>query len=309
MAPGQDWCLDCGSAAPGRLGGRPGWRAALTIAALTVMLAGGAVAASYAALSSDQQPTTTAPVVAQTPAPTTAAPVTTTTTVTATTTATAAPLPPSDPTATATPPPPPKTPEATPTPSPSHGTGKKTHTKTTDGDTNTHGTGTGTTNGDGSRPAPSEVDLGPDAASVYDPYQRILDSSDPAFSFDLDKHTTFTLTTAADQPEMGIGLDFALDKAQTVKTIDITTTTPGFTVEVYGAAKHLPLNILDPAWKHLASKTRAADTADDADATDGGKTTIKLPAGTGKLRHVTLWFTAPPSAGPSIGLTEIALKH
>ncbi|HWH66167.1 MAG TPA: hypothetical protein VNS99_08705, partial [Gaiellales bacterium] len=30
MEPGQDWCLNCGTAATGRLGERPGWRAATT---------------------------------------------------------------------------------------------------------------------------------------------------------------------------------------------------------------------------------------------------------------------------------------
>jgi len=35
MAPGQDWCLECGTAAPGRLGAsRSGWRSAFTVVAL-----------------------------------------------------------------------------------------------------------------------------------------------------------------------------------------------------------------------------------------------------------------------------------
>ncbi|MBA3327925.1 MAG: hypothetical protein H0T43_06455, partial [Solirubrobacterales bacterium] len=50
MVGGQDWCLECGSAAPGRLGQRPGWRPALTVVAITLLLVGGAVVASYAAL-------------------------------------------------------------------------------------------------------------------------------------------------------------------------------------------------------------------------------------------------------------------
>src|SRR4051794_5181823 len=53
MIDGQDWCLECGPAAPGRLGRRPGMRAALTVAALTVVLVCGAVTAGYAALSGD----------------------------------------------------------------------------------------------------------------------------------------------------------------------------------------------------------------------------------------------------------------
>ena len=48
MAPEQDWCLNCGTAAPGRLGERPGWRAASTVIVLALLLvlgaAGGAAA-------------------------------------------------------------------------------------------------------------------------------------------------------------------------------------------------------------------------------------------------------------------------
>ena len=50
MAAGQDWCLECGSAAPGRLGARPGWRAVGTITGLTAVLVAGAAAAGYAAI-------------------------------------------------------------------------------------------------------------------------------------------------------------------------------------------------------------------------------------------------------------------
>lgn len=66
MEPEQDWCLECGTAAPGRLGGvRPGWRAVATTLGLTLVLVGGAGAASYAALSSDPE----RPFVAATPPP------------------------------------------------------------------------------------------------------------------------------------------------------------------------------------------------------------------------------------------------
>src|SRR4051812_6285925 len=75
MAPDQDWCLSCGQAAPGRLGGRPVMRAAATVAALTLALAGGAVAASYAALRNGDEPPATS--VAQAPPAADVPPVTT----------------------------------------------------------------------------------------------------------------------------------------------------------------------------------------------------------------------------------------
>ena len=53
MVPGQDWCLECGAAAPGRLGRRPGMRAATTIVGLTLALVAGAVTAGYAAINGD----------------------------------------------------------------------------------------------------------------------------------------------------------------------------------------------------------------------------------------------------------------
>src|ERR687890_688196 len=73
LEPGQDWCLACGTAA-GRPGERPGWRSAMTVLGLTLLLVAGAVAASYAALRSDPTAprTSTNAQIAQTPPATTA---------------------------------------------------------------------------------------------------------------------------------------------------------------------------------------------------------------------------------------------
>jgi hypothetical protein len=300
MALGQDWCLECGTAAPGRLGGRPGWRAAVTVVGLTLVLAGGAVAASYAALSSDAQkeaskapPPAAAPIVASTPAPPAPAP---------TTTAAAPPPPPSTPSpapSTSAPKvPAPKVPAApSPTPTPSHSKGST--------GTGTTGTGTGTTDtGTATTPSgPVAVELGPDAASIYDPYNRITDSGDPADSYDQSADTTFSFSTAPGPPEMGVGLDYNLDTAKTVKQIEVTTDTPGFTIEVYGSPTGRPRDILDNRWQHVVSKKDVGKDGKDK------ATTIKLPSDAGKFRHILLWITAPPQAGPTVGLTEVAFKR
>ena len=61
MERGQDWCLECGTAAPGRLGTKPGWRAAATVVGLTTLLLCCALIAGYAALTSDAERTASAP--------------------------------------------------------------------------------------------------------------------------------------------------------------------------------------------------------------------------------------------------------
>ncbi|MCW2984195.1 MAG: hypothetical protein JWR63_1765, partial [Conexibacter sp.] len=55
LEDGQDWCLNCGEAQPGRRLALPGKRATATVLALTTVLVGGAVAASYAALQDGSQ--------------------------------------------------------------------------------------------------------------------------------------------------------------------------------------------------------------------------------------------------------------
>ena len=67
MALSQDWCLQCGAGAPGSLGS-PGWRSAATILIATALLALGAAAAGYAALSKkSHKPATVTTTVAQAP--------------------------------------------------------------------------------------------------------------------------------------------------------------------------------------------------------------------------------------------------
>jgi len=280
LATGQEWCLECGTARQGRGArrGRDAARAATTIAASVALLVGGAGAASYAALTDDSPPPPAAAAVpaAVAAAPATTQPAPTATTATATTTTTAK-LPPIATKATL-----PPVPES-PTPSSSKTTTTKTTTKTTEEES-----------------GPKLVALGAEAASVYDPYKRATDQTDPADSYDDDAKTAFTLSTAPGPPAMGIGLDYDLETARVVRQIELQTTTPGFTVEVYGAAAGRPADILDPAWKHL---TDASDVA--VKAADDGKVTIDITPG--RYRHLLLWFTTPPSAGPALAITEVRL--
>ncbi|MCW2991190.1 MAG: hypothetical protein JWM73_1784, partial [Solirubrobacterales bacterium] len=153
------------------------------------------------------------------------------------------------------------------------------------------------------------ISLGVDVASVYDPYNSALDQTDPSDSYDENPKTVFTVTTdTAD--DMAVGLEFDLETPQDIQKVYFRTTTPGFTVEVYGAKDRLPPDILDNRWHMLASR-KAAGTAKGSDGL------VKLQFDPGKYRHVVLWFTkpAPAAADPgqpapestTVGISEVRI--
>jgi len=299
----QEWCLQCGHAQSGRLGAKPGWRAATTIVCVVVALVLSAVAASYAALSDDAAPAVAvAPLVAAAPpvaaVPPPPAPTATATATTATENTDSVPAPALPPTiSTATPPP-----TAVPTPTKTIDTDTTTtdSTKTTDGTKAPEITASDT-------PGLQEIVLGTDAASVYDPYKKVVDQTDPADSYDDKPNTTFTIQTAPGAT-MGVGIDFDLDTARAVRAVEVHTSTPGFDVEVYGAKGVLPIDILDPGWAHLTDQATFG-----AHANAGGRETLRFAPG--KYRHVLLWFTTPPPAAAdadptaplAIGITQVRL--
>src|SRR4051794_4237218 len=262
MQPGQDWCLECGTAAPGRLGRRQGWRAAATIVAAVLLLVGGAVAASYAALNDSAQqqaaapaPPSAEPQVAQAPP------------------ATTAPAPP--PPTTSTPPPAPA-PAPKPAPKPKPKPEAKKPAPAPAATPAPKPTPKPTT--PAAKPGFQPLKLGPDAALAYDPYKRITDQGNPHDSYDGDRNTVFNVSTAPGD-EMGVGLDFDLTVPSQVSAVYLRTTTPGFRVEIYGAKGKLPPDILDTRWIHLGS---AGSVGSEKDA-DGLE---KIKFDPGKYRHV-----------------------
>ena len=315
MEPEQDWCLNCGTAAPGRLGERPGWRAASTVIALALLLVLGAVGASYAALTGDSKPKQTA----STPAPTTAAQVTppaattqppaaTQPPTTATTPAEPKKLPKvKTPTAGATPGSP-ITPTPTPTPTtstPATGTGTGTGTAGTGTNTGT-GTGTGTgTTGSGTTTTPADtgpkpIELNGDAGTVYDPFKRAKDSGETTRALDGD-HTTSWYVDPTVPTQVAVGYVVDLGKLQGVRQINLQTPTPGFRVEIYATDETTPPpDILDTRWSHIKDVSNVG-------AKDDGQQKIVLGAGTTKYRNVLLWFTKPPTDGPRLRIAELEL--
>jgi hypothetical protein len=318
MAPEQDWCLNCGTAAPGRLGERPGWRAASTVIVLALLLVLGAVAASYAALTGDSQPEQTAstpaaapPAAAQVapPAATTQPPAATQPPTTATTPAKPKKLPKvKTPTAGATPGAP-ITPAPT-TSTPATGTGTSTGTTGTQTSTGTTGTGTGTqtgTTGTGTGTTTAPADTGPkpielksDAGTVYDPFKRATDSGQTKRALDGDQSTSWYVDPTI-PTQVAVGYVVDLGTLQGVRQINVQTPTPGFRVEIYATDETTPPpDILDTRWSHIKDVSNVG-------AKDSGEQKIVLGAGTSKYRNVLLWFTQPPTDGPRLRITELEL--
>jgi hypothetical protein len=292
MEPDQDWCLTCGTAASGTLGRRPGWRAASTVIGITLVLALGAIAASYAAITGDdgKKPA---------PAPAAAAPQQAAATPPATT-------------------PPATTPPATSTPTQSTPTAPSTLPKIKTPKSNNTGavpvtptTSTPTT----STPAPTNtttpptttqptptgpqpIELAGDAGKAYDPYGKAKASGEAERAIDDDPATSWYVDLK-DPAQLGLGYAIDLGKLQGIREIELETTTPGFRIEVYATDEtDLPPDILDTRWSHITNVSNVG-TKDD------GKQKIVLGAGTTKYRNLLLWFTKPPTDGARIRLTEI----
>ncbi len=310
MDPTQDWCLSCGTAAPGRLGGRPGFRAASSVAAVTLLLISGAGAASYAALSGDAgseagqaPPANVAPVpgaVAQVPdgpvpapAPVTPPPVATPPGLTP---ATPAPLP-TAPKLTA------PTPAPTPTPATPPATTPPAKTPTTS-----------TTPSTSTDKAPATVALKPvtfskTAMAEYDPSKRIVTSGDPANAHDDKRTTAWSVTAKDDGNPMQVGLLVKLGDPKTVKQLDLRTTTPGGRAEIYAAVgSALPPDILDTRWEHVGSRSKLGNSTAAGNKAGDDLEKIRFRRGGGRFRYVLVWLTNPPPKGrPTVKITELRL--
>jgi hypothetical protein len=287
MAAGQEWCLECGEARPDRLAGAPGWRGGATVLAVTGVLVAGAVAAAWAGLSADARrvaaPNAQASLPAQPPPAQTAPP------------AQAAPP------AQTTPPPAAKAPKAkhhaakpktstppaakapaTPAPAPAAKAPAKPTTQ--------------------AKPKPVTaklvaVDLKPEAASTYNPYARgESDFTDAKAALDGDKSTAWTATFSGSQSG-AVGVDLALDTAAGVRALQVRTTTPGMTVEIYASrSESEPVSIQDPGWDHLATQLDV-----------GSSERIRLGDGKTRYRHVLIWPTEAPPQGDHVALSELEL--
>jgi hypothetical protein len=271
MAPGQDWCLQCGAGAPGSLG-TPGWRSAATILGAVAVLMLGAAAAAFAALSKSphKTPVVTATVAqAPTPAPAVTTP---------------APLP-TTPAKVVVPPvtaKPPKIPLTNPTLKPAATTPTTTTPST--------GEGSGTEEN-----KPTAILLDTNAASTYNPYSYpATNFGDPSLAIDGEVSTGWTAQLdPATAPRMAEGLLINLKTPQKVASLQLVTTTPGMTVQVYGThGSTVPSSITDPAWVHLTPSMVVKKRHEH----------IKLKEANHSFTLLTLWISRAPAS--SVGTAQ-----
>jgi hypothetical protein len=96
---------------------------------------------------------------------------------------------------------------------------------------------------------------------------------------------------------VGAGYVMNLGSARGIKSIDVTSPTPGFKLEIYATDEATPPpTITDTRWAHITDKN---------DVGTDGKTHIVLGAGTSKYQTLLLWITKPPSDGARVRISEL----
>lgn len=324
MLRGQDWCLECGTAARGRLGARPGWRAAFTVVGLVLLLVVGAGVAGYAALTSDAERTAAAPTQGNgnpiiAPVPGVPGPAATTITPGETGPGTTPPAvvpvqPGSAPGAVQTPPPaagsklpvipptrpvtPPANQAVTPPPpvTPTPGTTPSKGATTPPATQQKPST-------QAAAVAPQVIKFKSGAAKSYDPGKRVGAEIGPAGNaIDGKPDSVWDVTVPADNNPIGVGVLVDLGAPYALQSLRIATNTPGFHVELYGAvdAKEIPADVLDKRWQHLT---------DSKSVEDGAPISLKGKGQADKFQLFLVYVTkAAQAVDPRVAIGELTLR-
>ena len=284
LAPGQEWCLNCGAGAPGSLES-PRWRSLTAIGAGVAVLALGAVAAAYAALNehSPKRATIVRTVAslppASTPPATTPIPKTTL---------------PTSPAHTKLPGllrkrKLPKIPLTAITPKKSSTTKSSSGSGTSSKRESESATKAAEEKSESESSEPAAILLDTNAAITYNPYG--LPASyfgDPSLVIDGDTATAWTAQIdPATAPTMAEGVLLDLKALLRVSALQLDTQTPGMTVQVDGTtASKAPESILAKAWTALSPPKVIKKR----------ETRIKLGRQQRSFRYVLLWISKAPAA-------------
>jgi hypothetical protein len=292
MEDSQEWCLQCGAGVPGSLATRsPSWRATATVITATAILVLGAATAAYAALTKPSSTVHRQVTIAQVPASTPATPATPATPTPPPTTSTPAASTPVPPLTTDVKPP--KIPlTVTPTPK------STSTTKAPSTPANTPVPPVPKTTPKASKPK-SEPQLTPvlldtNAVTTYNPSGYPPETfGDPSLTIDGDTATAWTaLVDPALAPKMAAGLLVDMNTPQKLAALELITSTPGMTVQVFGAnGTAPPATITAPGWVALSQPAVQKERHDR----------IKL-TGSSAFRFVVLWITGVPAG--SVGTPQ-----
>ncbi|GAC1437176.1 MAG: hypothetical protein NVSMB51_10370 [Solirubrobacteraceae bacterium] len=294
MLAEQDWCLECGAAAPRRPAG--GWGAPWGVIALTLLFVCGAVGASYAALAPTTKRTLKPRVVlarVTLPTPPVASAAAPGAAAAPTAPGTNAPLANvAPPTTLGKTPKLPKVPvAATPRVAAPLVPSTVKPLKTTKRKTPAVSNSTGAPRG--------QILLDTNAASTYNP-NGLPDASfgDPARAIDGDQSTSWTYTLdPARAGQVGAGVLIDLKSTLRVRGMTVSTASPGMSVGFYGSsAAAVPPTITSPGWVHFADRPKIVDQA------------TVLFSSAPRLRYLLVWITraATGQTTGTLSLSELA---
>jgi hypothetical protein len=135
----------------------------------------------------------------------------------------------------------------------------------------------------------SALVLDTNAATPYNPYNYPASwFGDPSLAIDGDTSTSWTAqVNPASAPAMAEGLLINLKAKQKIAVLQLVTSTPGMTVQVYGAnTQAVPTSITDPAWIPLSAFKLVKKKHVRLKLRDSKKT----------FRYITLWISKAPAS-------------
>jgi hypothetical protein len=142
---------------------------------------------------------------------------------------------------------------------------------------------------------PAAILLDTNAASTYNPYSYPASIfGDPSLTIDGDTTTGWTAqVNPASAPSMAVGVLISLHAKQKVASLELITSTPGMSVQVYGAVgQTVPASITDPAWTPLTGYLVIKKRHVHMSLRDAKKA----------FTFITLWISKAPAS--SVGTAE-----
>jgi hypothetical protein len=151
--------------------------------------------------------------------------------------------------------------------------------------------------------APELIKISDGAGALYDPFGRALfsddDPHDPAAVYDDDKESSWAVTSNG-EGDLLLGYVIDLKHARSLKRIELLTDTPGFSAQIFAAnADVLPPQITDSRWAHLKDRDKIDQSSKEGGKPGDGKEMITVSDGSQQYRYVLLWFSTPaPTVAP-----------